>query len=37
MQKGQIVSDQIRTIDEIRLVKKLGSINVKTELEVISI
>jgi mRNA-degrading endonuclease toxin of MazEF toxin-antitoxin module len=37
MQKGQIVSDQIRTIDEIRLVKKLGSINVETELEVISI
>ena len=35
--KGQIVLDQIRTIDKTRLVKKLGSIDPKTQLEVISI
>ena len=35
--KGQIVLDQIRTIDKTRLVKKLGSINPQTQLEVISV
>ncbi|UCF84811.1 MAG: type II toxin-antitoxin system PemK/MazF family toxin [Desulfobacteraceae bacterium] len=35
--KGQIVLDQIRTIDKAQLVKKLGSINPETQLEVISV
>ncbi len=35
--KGQIVLDQIRTIDKTRLIKKLGSINLETQLEVISV
>jgi len=35
--KGQIVLDQIRTIDKTRLIKKLGSINPETQLEVISL
>src|SRR6056297_3690606 len=35
--KGQIVLDQLRTIDKVRLVKKLGTINSKDQLEVISI
>jgi len=35
--KGQIVLDQIRTTDKTRLVKKLGSINPETQLEVISV
>ena len=35
--KGQIVLDQIRTIDKKRLIKKLGSIDAKTQLEVISV
>ena len=35
--KGQIVLDQIRTIDKTRLIKKLGSINPNTQLEVISV
>ena len=35
--KGQIALDQIRTIDKTRLVKKLGSINPETQLEVISV
>ena len=35
--KGQIVLDKIRTIDKTRLVKKLGSINPETQLEVISV
>ncbi len=35
--KGQIVLDQIRTIDKTRLVKKLGSVNPETQLEVISV
>jgi len=34
---GQIVLDQIRTIDKTRLIKKLGSVNAETQLEVISI
>ena len=35
--KGQIVLDQIRTIDKTRLIKKLGSINPETQLEIISV
>ena len=35
--KGQIVLDQIRTIDKARLVKKLGSIDPGTQLEVITV
>ena len=35
--KGQIVLDQIRTIDKARLVKKLGSIDPSTQLEVIMV
>ena len=34
---GQIVLDQIRTIDKQRLIKRMGSINAKTQLEVISV
>ena len=37
MKKGQIVLDQIRIIDKARLIKKLGSINPETQLEVISV
>ena len=35
--KGQIVLDQIRTIDKTRLIKKLGTINPETQMEVISV
>jgi len=35
--KGQIVLDQLRTIDKSRLIKKLGTIDSKDQLEVISI
>ena len=35
--KGQIVLDQLRTIDKTRLVKKLGSIDSKSQSEVISV
>jgi len=35
--KGQIVLDQIRTIDKTRLIKKLGKIDSETQLEVISV
>ena len=35
--KGQIVLDQIRTIDKTRLIKKLGKIDPETQLEVISV
>ena len=34
---GQIVLDQIRTIDKTRLIRKLGSINPETQLEVASV
>lgn len=34
--EGQIVLDQIRTVDKARLVKKLGTIDSSTQLEVIS-
>lgn len=35
--KGQIVIDQIRTIDKSRLIKRLGTINPNTQLEVIEV
>ena len=35
--KGQIVLDQIRTIDKTRLVKKIGTIDPGTQLKVITI
>lgn len=35
--KGQIVLDQLRTIDKARLVKKLGAISSKEQSEVISV
>ena len=35
--QGQIVLDQIRTIDKKRLIKKLGSIDSKAQLDTISI
>jgi len=35
--KGQIVLDQLRTIDKIRLIKKLGAIDSKDQLNAISI
>ena len=35
--KGQIVLDQIRTIDKSRLIKKLGPIDSHTQVEVINI
>ena len=35
--QGQIVLDQIRTIDKIRLIKKLGTIDSKSQSDVISI
>jgi mRNA interferase MazF len=35
--EGQIVLDQIRTIDKARLVKKIGTIDSNTQLEVISV
>jgi mRNA interferase MazF len=33
--QGQIVLDQIRTVDKIRLVRKLGKMNVNTQKEVL--
>lgn len=35
--KGQIVLDQLQTIDKARLIRKLGTIDPKDQLEVISI
>ncbi len=35
--RGQIVLDQIRTIDKNRLVKKLGKISKKTQMEVLKV
>ena len=35
--QGQIVLDQIRTIDKSRLIKKMGAIDSKAQLDVISI
>ncbi len=34
---GQIVLDQIRTIDKTRLIKKIGNINKSTQIQVTSI
>lgn len=34
---GQIVLDQIRTVDKIRLVKKLGKISADTQTEVLAV
>lgn len=34
--QGQIVLDQIRTVDKLRLVKKIGQIDRKTETEVLA-
>ena len=34
--QGQVVLDQIRTLDKSRLIKKLGTIDPKAQLEVIS-
>ena len=34
--QGQVVLDQIRTLDKSRLIKKLGTIDSKAQLEVIS-
>ena len=36
-QKGQIVLDQIRTIDKVRLLKKLGTIDSRTQLDIIAV
>jgi len=33
--EGQVVLDQIRTVDKIRLVKKIGKINASTQKEVL--
>ena len=35
--KGQIIIDQIRTIDKSRLIKRLGTIDPNTQLEVIAV
>jgi len=35
--KGQIIIDQIRTIDKSRLIKKLGTIDPNTQLDVIAV
>ena len=35
--QGQVVLDQIRTVDKARLVRKLGKIDTKTQGEVLSI
>ncbi len=34
---GQIVLDQIRTVDKVRLVKKLGKINAEAQKQVLSV
>ncbi len=35
--QGQIVVDQLRTVDKARLIQKLGTIDSKAQLEVISV
>jgi mRNA interferase MazF len=35
--KGQIVLDQIRTVDQSRLIKRLGQLDKKTRMEVLDI
>src|SRR5450759_1718384 len=34
---GQIVIDQIRTVDKVRLIKKLGKINIDSQKEVLAV
>ncbi len=34
---GQIVLDQVRTVDKVRLIKKIGTIDSKAQLDVISV
>jgi mRNA interferase MazF len=34
---GEVVLDQLRTIDKTRLIKKIGTIDLKDQLEVISV
>ena len=35
--KGQIILDQVRTVDKARLIQKLGTIDSKAQLDVISV
>jgi len=35
--EGQVVLDQIRTVDKVRLVKRLGKIDSQTQVEVFSV
>ena len=35
--QGQIVLDQIRTVDKIRLVRRLGKVDNQTQIEVLSV
>jgi len=35
--QGQIVLDQVRTVDKARLIQKMGTIDPKTQLDVISV
>jgi mRNA interferase MazF len=35
--QGQVVLDQIRTVEKVRLVKKLGRVDAKTQSEVLAI
>ena len=35
--KGQIVLDQIRTLDKTRLIKNLGKIDSETQIKIISV
>ncbi|MBF0200599.1 MAG: type II toxin-antitoxin system PemK/MazF family toxin [Desulfamplus sp.] len=35
--QGQIVLDQLRTVDKVRLIQKLGTIDSKVQLDVISV
>ena len=35
--QGQIVLDQVRTVDKVRLVKRLGRIEAKTQTEVLTV
>lgn len=36
-QQGHVVSDQIRTIDKDRLLKRLGTIDPEVQMEVVSV
>src|ERR1051325_7325604 len=35
--QGQVVLDQIRTVDKVRLVRKMGRINAKAQAEVLTV